>query len=229
VVGTANVVDAAIRVGIGRLVHVSSISATGRSADSGSPVTEETPWTEARGVGAYAWSKRLAELEVHRSVAQGLDAVIVNPSLVFGVGRTSENTMRIVELVRRGLARAYPAGSTNVVDVEDVVTGMLAAADRGVTGRRYILGGENLTWRQILDTLADAMGRSRARFRLPPVVMSLAGAASELLPNTGLALESARTTARHVMYDTTRARTELSWTPRPFEQTARRIASQLAQ
>ena len=228
VTGTANVVDTAIRAGIGRLVHVSSISATGRSADSGAPVTEETPWTETRDVGAYARSKRLAELEVHRAVAEGLDAVIVNPSLVFGVGRTGENTMRIVELVQRGLARAYPAGATNVVDVEDVVDGMLLAAARGTAGRRFILGGENLTWRRILDTLADALGQRRPRFRIPPVVLGLAGAISELIPNADLARESARTACAHIEYDSSRAREELGWTPRTFEETARRIASRLA-
>jgi dihydroflavonol-4-reductase len=228
--GTANVLDAAERGGARRVVLVSSVAAIGRPAGPERPVDENAEWTDSRMDSAYGRSKYLAELEGQRAVAEGLDVVIVNPSLVFGPGRPDETTMRIVELVRRGRARAYPAGGTNVVDVEDVVTGILAAMDRGQTGRRYILGSENLTWKEIFDILADAFGRPRPRFRVPPAALAAAGALSELAsllgtPRVGLSRESARIASGTVRFDDSRARTELAWSPRPFAETAAHLAS----
>lgn len=232
VLGTANVMNEALRSDVRRVIHVSSVAATGRSDDPSSPVDETSPWNDSRSVPAYSRSKYLGELEAQRAVAEGLDVVIVNPSLVFGPGRTGENTTRIAELVQRGSMRAYPAGATNVVDVEDVVTGILLAAERGGTGRRYILGGENLAWREILDALADAMNRPRPRYRLAPWLLVGTGAMMDLLPSglggmSRLTRDSARTASRRTVYDTGRARAELGWHPRPFSETAARLASHL--
>jgi dihydroflavonol-4-reductase len=230
--GTANVVNAALEAGIERLVHTSSIAALGRPTGD-VPIDETTEWRDADHRSAYARSKRRAELEVHRGVAEGLNAVIVNPALVFGVGGPGTNTRRIVDAVRRGWLPAVPPGGTNVVDVEDVATGLRKAMKRGEGGRRYLLAGENLSWRAIADTLADAFDVESPSYTAPSVLLTTGAFISEavaaltrtrpVLPRT-----TARSAVRTYRYDNTRARTELGCSFRPFADTARRIARVLS-
>ena len=231
--GTANVVNAALEAGVERLVHTSSIAALGRPLGTDAAIDEATPWQEAPHRSAYARSKRRAELEVHRGIAEGLDAVIVNPALVFGVGGPDTNTRRIVDAVRRGWAVAAPPGGTNVVDVRDVAAGHRAAMARGASGRRYLLGGENRSWRSILTALAEAFGVEPPRYTVPGALVRGAGIVAEAvsaLTRTRPALPraTARSATRTYRFDNSRARSELGCTFRPFEDTARRIARTLA-
>ena len=228
--GTAVVVDAALEAGVDRLVHTSSIAALGRSDGLKECLDESAEWTDSHLNTAYASSKYQAELEVHRAIAEGLDAVIVNPSLIMGPGRTGENTMKIAEGLRAGKIPAMPGGSTNVVDVEDVVTGHLAAMEKGLTGNRYLLTGENLAWTTIIQTLAGALG-----VPAPTRTMSLRsalvlGGLSEMLAILTrrpplVTRESARITGHHTCYDNAKAVRELGLAFRPFSETAARIAS----
>jgi dihydroflavonol-4-reductase len=231
--GTANVVNAAIDVGVERLVHTSSIAALGPPSASDTTVDETHGWDDTEPRTAYARSKYDAELEVHRGIAEGLDAVIVNPSLVFGVGRAGEGTRRIVDAVRQGWARAVPPGGTAVVDVEDVVAGHRRAMRHGTCGRRYILSSENRSWEAIITTLARAFGQPPPRYTLPPALLTVAGSlaegASRLLGQTPpLTRTLARQAARKRHYSNQRAVDELGCSFRPFEATARRIARDLA-
>ena len=231
--GTAHVVDAALEAGVDRLVHTSSIAALGRPAAAAAPIDETTEWRDAPARSAYARSKRRAELDVHRGVAEGLDAVIANPSLVFGVGGPGTNTRRIVEAVRSGWLPAVPPGGTNVVDVNDVATGLRKAMQQGETGRRYLLGGENLSWRVITETIADAFGVEPPSYTAPSVLLTTAAFLSEAVATLTrtrpvLPRATARSAARTDRYDNTRARTELGCTFRPFADTAQRIARALA-
>lgn len=231
--GTANVVNAALEAGVERLVHTSSIAALGRPVGEDALIDETTEWVSAPERSVYAQTKHRAELEVHRGIAEGLDAVIVNPSVVFGVGRRGTNTRRIVEAVRRGWLPGVPPGGTNVVDVQDVVAGHRKAMRRGETGRRYLLGGENLAWRTIIETLSEAFGVAPPRYTIPSSVLRAGATAAEagafltrtrpLLPRA-----TARTATRTLRYDNTRAREELGCTFRPFRATALRIAEALA-
>jgi len=230
--GTANVVDAALKAGVDRVVHTSSIAALGRP-EADVLIDETTGWREAPHRSAYARSKRRAELEVHRGIAEGLDAVIVNPALVFGVGGPGTNTRRIVDAVRRGWLPAVPPGGTGVVDVRDVVTGLRNAMRQGESGRRYLLTGENQSWRAIADTLATAFGVAPPSYTAPSFLLKTGGYVAELaamLTRTQpvLPLATARSATRTYRYDNTRARTELGCTFRPFADTARWIAQALA-
>ncbi|MEM8558224.1 MAG: SDR family oxidoreductase [Bacteroidota bacterium] len=236
--GTAYVADAARAAGVRRLVHVSSIAALGRSEKNagpdGAPIDETATWTPSKLNTAYAESKYLAELEVQRAIAEGLDAVFVNPAVIYGVGRPGENTMQIVAQVRDGKLPAVPAGGTCVVDVEDVADGMRRAMAQGATGERYLLGGENLSWRAIIDTLADALGVAPPKLTLPP---RLALAAAGLMEagafvtrqHTSITRESVRMASRTFRYANAKARTDLGCTFRPFAATAARIAEALAE
>ena len=231
--GTANVVNAALKAGVDRVVHTSSMAAFGRPTRSGSVLDETAAWRDAPGRSDYAQSKYDAEMEVHRGIAEGLDAVIVNPALIFGVGRPGENTRRIVEAVRSGWIPAVPPGGTNVVDVEDVAAGHRTAMRQGETGERYFLGSENLSWKDILGTLAEALAVSPPRRTVPGWLLKTTATASEaiafltrtepLLPRS-----LAESAVRQRRYDNTKARAELGCTFRPFAATARRIAGHIA-
>ena len=229
VVGTANVVDAALAEGVGRLVQTSSQAAFGRPEKAIGVIDETSVWVPSKVNTAYARSKHQGELEVHRGIAEGLDAVIVNPATIFGPGRPGENTMEIVDKVRNGSMPAAPAGGTNVVDVEDVAAGHRAAMARGATGERYFLGSENLRWKAIFDTLADAFGVRGPRIVLPPTLALLAGSLSEVAGTVtrsrpALTRETARISGQFYRYDNTKAQEELGVTFRPFRATAERIA-----
>lgn len=231
--GTANVVNAALQANIRRLVHVSSIAALGHPEDDPAPTIDEaSAWRPPPSASAYARSKYDAELEVHRSIAEGLDAVIVNPSLVFGTGRPGANTRRIIDTVRSGWLPGVPAGSTNVVDVKDVAAGLRRAMAHGTTGERYILGSENLTWKSLIHTLADAFGTDPPTRIIPPHLLTVAGglaeAAAWLTGTTPhLTRSLARSASRQRRYDNAKATTQLGCTFRPFVETAQRIAREL--
>ena len=230
--GTATVVNAALAAGVGRLVHTSSIAALGRPPRAG--VLDETAvWTRSPLNTAYALSKRDAEREVLRGVAEGLDAVVASPALVFGPGRTGEGTTAVAERLAAGRLPLAPPGATAVVDVEDVAAGLRAACVRGATGERYLLAAENLAWTEILATLADALGVPTPTRTAPPWLLAAGGALGEAWAavsrsQPGLTRETARQAAATVRYDGSRAERELGVVYRPFAETAQRIARALA-
>jgi len=227
--GTAVVSDAAREAGVARLVHVSSIAALGRGAAGAATLDESTPWADGRANSRYAVSKRDAEREVWRAVAEGLDAVAVLPAVVFGVGRAGEGTERIVARVAGGRMRLAPPGATAVVDVRDVADGIVAALTRGASGDRFVLAGENLAWTDLLGTLARALGVPPPARSVPPALLAAAGVAADALARLGLPMdlsaETARTASARFAYDAARATRELGLTFRPFAETAAWIAA----
>ena len=231
--GTAHVVDAALRAGVQRMVHTSSVAALGRTGDPNRVTDETNVWTPSPHNSAYARSKYEAELEVQRGIAEGLDAVLVNPSLIFGLTRPGENTQKIAEDVRDGKIPAIPAGATAVVDVLDVVDGLLRAMDAGQTGERYILASQNLTWLRLLDAFADAFGTTLPNRHLGLTgsmrlarITEFIGWATRTKPL--ITRETARQASSVYRYDATKAREQLGCTFRPFTETAQRMAAALA-
>jgi len=227
--GTANVVDAAVQTGIERLVHVSSIAALGRTEGDTGCRDESAEWGESPMNTGYALSKHLAEMEVHRGIAMGLDAVMVNPSLIMGVGRISENTMQIADRLVKGGIPFVPKGGTNVVDVRDVADGCLKAFHQGQTGERYILAGHNLLWNDILETMGSCLEVTPPSRTLPRwLMMSVAGlfefGAMVTRRSTVITREAVNLSMSISCYDNTRSREALGCTYRPFSETAAWIA-----
>ncbi len=231
--GTANVVNAALEANVDRVVHTSSIAALGRPVAADTTIDETTEWRDGGHRSAYARSKRRAELEVHRGIAEGLDAVIVNPSLVFGVGGPGTNTRRIVDAIRQEWLPAVPAGGTNVVDVMDVVAGQRRAMACGESGRRYLLAGDNLPWDRVAKILAEAFHVEPPSYTAPSFLLKTGAVVAEAVATVTrtrpvLPRATARTASQTHRYDNTRARTELGCSFRPFADTARRIADVLS-
>lgn len=157
--GTRHVLAAMRSAGAGRLIHCSTVGAVGLSED-GRPCDEDARWNFAeRGMDdGYVTTKRRAEDVVRDAVAAGADAVICNPCWMFGPydARPSSGRM-IVDLVRRRVPGWTP-GFNNFVDVRDVARGMILAWHRGQPGRRYILGNENMPYRDMFLKIAEIAG-----------------------------------------------------------------------
>ncbi len=175
VLGTENVARAALETGVERMLHCSSIAAVGWGPPQ-APATEESEFNFESFRVPYVHTKRQGELVVREYIGKGLPAVIVNPAYVFGPWDKRLGANRLVYLVAKGRGLFYPGkGGINIVDVDDVVDGMLAAMDRGRVGERYILGGENLFFRDLLSLMAEVSGGRKPIATLPfPLFWSLA-------------------------------------------------------
>ncbi|MBL8003212.1 MAG: NAD-dependent epimerase/dehydratase family protein [Flavobacteriales bacterium] len=169
---TARVVNAALEAGVQRLLHVSSTATIGKAAQ-GLAADEQSPWTRDKRTSPYAVSKHEAELEVQRGIAEGLDAVIVNPCVIIGPGKPGRSSMTMVERVRRGTAW-FPPGSNAVVDARDVAAFSVALMDKGATGERHLLVGENLTYEQLFGLITAAAGKPAPTRRIPGWMLQLA-------------------------------------------------------
>jgi hopanoid-associated sugar epimerase len=168
--GTRNAVRAAWEAGAARIVYTSSIATLGQPAD-GSAGDEETPVSLGDMLGHYKRSKFLAEEEARRLVAEGAPVVIVNPAAPIGVGDYKPTpTGRMLVDFLNGRMPAYVDTCLTLVDVDDVAEGHVLAARTGRIGERYILGGETLTLKDMLELLAGVSGLKAPRLRIPHAV-----------------------------------------------------------
>lgn len=164
--GTRHVVEACLAHKVARLVHTSSIAAIGYAPEGriGNEMLEYN-WSPYRI--HYNDTKHLAELEVHQGIQRGLDAVIVNPAVVFGPGDLNLNAGALVFQIARSKLPFYFPGGCTVCDVEDVARGHVLALEKGRTGERYILGGDHYTWKDLTTLIAQVVGVSPPRLQLP--------------------------------------------------------------
>lgn len=151
--GTANVVNAALENNITRFVQVSSVAALGRSA-TGEEVTESKKWEDNKVNTHYAISKYKAEMEVWRGVGEGLNAVIVNPSTIIGYGDWNQSSCAIFKNVYREFPW-YTDGVNGFVAVEDVARATVLLMESTISGERFILNGENMSFRELFNNIAD--------------------------------------------------------------------------
>jgi dihydroflavonol-4-reductase len=216
--GTRVVLEEALRAGVQRVVHTSSVVAIG-PAPPHSALDERAPFPGHLGM-PYPDSKRLAELEALRVGAHGLPVVIVNPAHVFGPGDWGPSS---TDVVRRFLLRRIPAyvgGAINIVDVRDVAAGHLLADERGQPGERYILGNRNYTWDRLFAELAHVSGVEGPAVRVPyPVALALAESGARLPGRPPAMPAEVKAAARWWTYRNTRARRELGWSVRSHEET----------
>ncbi|OGT36315.1 MAG: NAD-dependent dehydratase [Gammaproteobacteria bacterium RBG_16_51_14] len=168
VTGTRNLMLSALDAGVNRIVYTSSVATLGLNMD-GTPANEETPVSLTDMIGHYKRSKFLAEEEVKKLIrAEGLLAVIVNPTTPVGPRDIKPTpTGRIILDTMRGRMPAYVDTGLNIVHVDDVAKGHLQALEKGKTGQRYLLGGENLTLKQILYLISGIIQRKPPVIRLP--------------------------------------------------------------
>jgi dihydroflavonol-4-reductase len=209
--GTRNVLKAALDAGTKRVVLTSSLAAMG-VPDHGALLTEENIFNLPPDKFRYGYSKYQAEQEALRFIHQGLDVVILNPSIVLGAGDVNQIGGSMVTESAHGWGFFYPGGGTNYVHIDDVVAGHVAGLKRGVSGERYILGGENLTHYDAITTINEVVGRKPPWLKVP-VWITEPGAylADWTRPLLHLPFDSnhLRMSRYKVFCDTTKARLEL--------------------
>ncbi len=157
--GTANIVNACLTGKVKKLCHVSSVAALG-DLNTGEVLTEENDKTDFETVSEYAISKYRSEKEVWRGMAEGLNAVIVNPSVILGTGNWNAGRPRMIKAVWEGL-RYYTTGVNGFIDVEDVVNVMIILTESEINDERFILNSENLPFREVFNIIADNLNVKR--------------------------------------------------------------------
>jgi dihydroflavonol-4-reductase len=219
--GTRMLMEAAAEAGIARIVYTSSVATLGVHPDA-TPADEDTPVSLDDMIGHYKRSKFLAEAEVQRLAARGLPVVIVNPSTPVGPGDIKPTpTGQMIRDAVAGRMPAYVETGLNIVHVDDVALGHWQAFERGRIGERYILGGENLSLRQILEEIARLSGRAPPRLCLPHwLVLPIAHLAEGWTRFKGsgeplVTTEGVRLAKKHMYFTTAKAQRELGYQPRP--------------
>ncbi len=157
--GTANVVNACLRAGVKKLCHVSSTSALGTLENA--EITEKTPWETNVHPSNYSVSKYLGEREVWRGIEEGLEAVIINPSMIVGPGDWNMSSAAMIKRVYDGLV-FYTKGSTGFVDVRDVVKCMIQLMESDIHSERFLVVGENMPFKLFIDHIAENLNKAKA-------------------------------------------------------------------
>jgi nucleoside-diphosphate-sugar epimerase len=161
-VGTANIVNLSLEKKITKFCHVSSIAALGRTTNS-QVITENSGWVTSKQNSFYAISKFNAEREVWRGVNEGLNAVIINPSVILGPGNWTDDSSKIFNLVDKGLP-FYTNGINAYVDVVDVVNSMIVLMESDISSERFIIASENYSYRDLLNAIATNLNKQLPRY-----------------------------------------------------------------
>lgn len=211
--GTRDMAAAALRAGVKRFVYTSSIAALG-VPNHGHQLVETDEFNIRPGRFPYGHSKHLAEAQLRDAVAAGLPAVIVNPSVVIGPRDVNRIASAMIVEAERGRLQFATPGGTNFVSVDDVVAGHIAAAERGRVGERYILGGENLSFRAAFTTACELAGRRGPWIILPRWTIPVAAAAVSVArtivgPRLPIDARQMRLSSAEIYADGTKAREEL--------------------
>ncbi len=216
VTGTRNVLWAAQACGVRRVIFTSSVAVLGVPTQPGRILDETATFNLHPAQFHYGHSKWLAEADVQRAVAQGLDVVIVNPASVIGQRDVNFVGGEILRLVARGLMVVAPPGAMGIVGARAVGLGHVLAAERGRTGERYILNGENVPHRALLTLMAEVTGARPPLITLPSALVRLAAGAVRLagrLCGKPLPVDAAQLelSARAMCFDGGKAHRELDF------------------
>lgn len=217
--GTVAMLKAAQSAAAERIVYCSSVAALGTSGD-GSPATETTPVDPGSIISTYKRSKYQAEQAALALAAQGAPVVIVNPAAPMGPRDIKPTpTGRMVLDTAAGLTPAYVDTGMNIVHVDDVAAGHVLALERGRLGEKYILGGENLTLREVLTLVAQVAGRRPPSIRLPVEAVWPVAVVMEALARFGIeprvTRDHLRMARKKMFYSSAKAMRELGYAPRP--------------
>ncbi len=219
--GTVNIMRASLEEGVKRVVYTSSVATLGLNPDA-SPANEDTPVSIRDMIGHYKRSKFIAEEKVREMVKKNrLPAVIVNPSTPIGPGDIKPTpTGRIIIEAASGRMPAYVDTGLNIVHVDDVATGHILAFEKGRIGERYILGGENISLKRLLQEIARIMERPAPRIRLSPnLILPLAYIAEAIAKITRkepfVTVDGVLMSKKKMFFSIDKARRELGYSARP--------------
>lgn len=224
--GTRHMAEAALAAGVRRFVYTSSTAAIGVNTDPKAWMNEATPFNARPLKLAYFDTKYDAELELKKVVAKGLDAVIVNPGSLVGAWDERRYEKSYPGLIYKYNPRFLVHGGINYVDVRDAALGHLLAFQKGRTGERYLLGGENLTYSDFIRRTNAIIGRSSPKFTIPKSLMGAAALGVKGLQLLGIDLHFTPELVRQIadwylFVDSSKAQQELGYKPRQLDEAIR--------
>lgn len=218
--GTRNVIEACAHAKPRRLVHLSSVVAVGAGLSPDQVLNEDSPYNVGHLNLGYFETKRLSEQLVVEAARSGRqDAVILNPSTIYGAGDARKGSRSTQLKVARGKFPFYTSGGVSILAVEDAIFGILSGWEHGRNGERYILSGENITIQQLFTTIAELAGVEPPKYHLPNVALTAMGTWGDLREKMGLrgtfSMENAKTSVMYHWFDHAKATRELGLRPRP--------------
>ena len=228
--GTTNVVNAALLCGVKKLCYISSIAALGRTK-SGLMIDEKTHWDESPNNSNYAISKHKAEMEVWRGIEEGLDAVIVNPGVIMGVGDWNKGSVNMLKIVSKGLP-FYSTGVNGYVGVEDVAKAAMLLMEKNLFGQRYILVSENVSVKDFFETAAKELGKKAPYIKVNKLLAEIAWrvmALKKILTGkkANITKETARASLNQYFYNNQKVKDAIQIDFKPVKQTIAEACKQL--
>lgn len=239
--GTANVVNACLsNKNLKKLCFVSSIAALGRPAnnhnlDKTQPIviSENQKWEDSPLNSHYAKTKYLAECEVWRGEAEGLNVVVVNPSVILGEGDWNRSSTQLFKYIADG-NKFYTLGTTNVVDIKDLTKVIEALTLSDLKGERFIVNNLSLTYKDLFDKIADALLKPRTKYLisafLAEIIWRIEAIRSFLTGSTPIITKETAKTSRTIFaYNNTKLRQTLNFEFTPIDQTIQRVSDWIIQ
>jgi dihydroflavonol-4-reductase len=216
--GTQNVIESCRRHQVRRLVHISSVVAVGAGFGPNDLLTEKSSYNVKHlNLGYFETKRRAEELVLKACLEQDLDAVILNPSTIYGPGDARKGSRKIQVKVARGEFKFFTSGGVNVVAIEDVIDGILQAWKVGHQGERYILCGENFLIKDLFALVAETAGQAPPRILLPNGLVHSLGAIGDVASQLGLKFpisrENAWTSTLFHWFDCSKAKRDLNFKP----------------
>jgi len=226
--GTRTILEAARKNGVRRMIHTSSVATMGFTSN-GHLADEDSPVKLESMIGPYKRSKFMAEQLALKAGGSGMDVVVVNPTTPVGEQdiRPTPTGRIVVDFLKKKFP-AYVDTGLNLVDVGECARGHATALERGRSGERYILGGENLTLKQILDKLAAITGLPSPKVRVPYVMALATGVVDEMVTGRLLGrepratIDAVRMGRKKMFVSSAKAERELGWSPSPVDGALRR-------
>lgn len=229
--GTSNVVNLCVE-NQARLLHVSSVAALG-NAKKGQLITEKDFWEYDSKAHSYAISKYEGEMEVWRGIAEGLEAVIVNPSVIIGGAAGFQGSGAIFKLVKEGLS-FYTKGATGIVDVQDVAKSMIALMNSTITEERFTISAENYNYQRFFGEIAKGFGVKAPAKEAKPWMLGIAWRAAKLASlftgkPAALTSDAARSSLNESLYSNKKIIETIGITFKPLDQTVAETCQALKQ
>ena len=227
--GTGNIVNLCLSYNV-RLVHVSSVAALG-DAKKGKQITEDDYWEYNAGAHSYAISKYEGEMEVWRGIAEGLDAVIVNPAIIIGESAGFSGSGAMFKLVKEGLS-FYTRGASGFIEVQDVARCMIALMDSPVTAERFTLSAENYHYEQFFAEIAKGFGVKAPAKEAKPWMLGIAWRLAKIVAvlrgkPAALTSDAARSSLNISYYSNDKIRNTIDINFKPLQQSIREICAGL--
>lgn len=221
--GTRNVVEVCKQQKIKRLVYLSSVTAIGASFTPEQVLNENSEYSlHHLNLGYFETKKAAEEIVKNACKNNEIDAVILNPSTIYGSGDAKKGSRSIQIKVAKQQFKFFTSGGVSIVAVEDVIDGILKAWKMGKSGERYILSGENITIEHLFTLIAEAAGVQPPSFQIPNWLLHTIGFIGDLLETFGfksaISRENAYTSTLYHWFDCSKAKKELGFNPRPAKQ-----------